>query len=178
MLTPGSSYHAPTRRSGLPYGNGRRTTPFRTAKIAVTAAMPMTRVRTATVVKTGVRRSERQANRIMVSLSFASGNARSLVAALRAMTALSLRAEQGICSYRRQAFMRSFTGLLRTHADAGPSCRRQLNASHPCAGHTRALFVETSRAVAAPVLSLASRVDRRDGYAEHRHGQRMESGPA
>jgi len=63
METPGNACQMPTSRSGLPYGSGRNRTPLTTAKIATEAPIPMTRVRTALIVKAGVRRSERQARR-------------------------------------------------------------------------------------------------------------------
>src|SRR5688572_24107713 len=57
----GMSCHAPTSRSGLPYGSGFRSTRLTTVKIATVAATPMTRVKIAVTVKTGVRPSDLQA---------------------------------------------------------------------------------------------------------------------
>ena len=47
-------------RSASGNANGRRRTPFTTAKMAALAPIPMASVATAVTVKTGVRRRERQ----------------------------------------------------------------------------------------------------------------------
>src|SRR5690242_17054502 len=52
-----------TRPSGLPYGSGRRSTPFTSAKIATAAPMPITSVSEAVSVKAGLRRRDLQAGR-------------------------------------------------------------------------------------------------------------------
>src|SRR5687767_5109698 len=60
---PLSTCHAPTRRSGLPYGSGRRSTPLTSVKMAIAAASPMTSVVEAVIVNAGARRSDLQAGR-------------------------------------------------------------------------------------------------------------------
>src|SRR5439155_22156630 len=60
----GRSCHAPTRRSGVPYGSGRSNTALMTVKIDTAAPTPITSVRAAVIENAGVRRSDLHAWRI------------------------------------------------------------------------------------------------------------------
>ena len=62
-LSPGASFHTPTRRSGCAYGSGRSSTASTTVKIATLAPMPTPRVITATSRKPGRCRSSRASER-------------------------------------------------------------------------------------------------------------------
>ena len=54
-------WYGTTSLSGSPYGSGRSSTPFTSAKIATAAPMPMIRVSDAVTVKAGLRRRDLQA---------------------------------------------------------------------------------------------------------------------
>src|ERR1700678_4850744 len=61
MFFCGMDFHKTQRRSGLPYGKGRRSTPSITLKIAVFAPIPIARIRRTVAVNPGDRLSRRNA---------------------------------------------------------------------------------------------------------------------